>query len=337
LPEESLDRLEALLRATGRRPAVPEDRAARVATVAREHWRSEIRQHARRRRAWLGASVAAAIGLAAGVAIWQRGDRPAPLPVAEYAARVEVVQDSAWAQTTTTAAPLPLGRGDEVNAGSELATAERGRLALRLATGHSVRLDARTRVSVLSDRVIALTHGAVYVDSASPSGAAAGFVEIRTPLGSIRDVGTQFEVRWLTTSLRVRVREGKIALDGAGTSVEVEAGHELELGENGRIVTREWTASEAGLEWIGGVTPPFPLEGRSLQQFLEWIARERGLQLRFASPDVASAAPEIRLNGSIDGMTLDEALESVLLTCRMAHRVDGGTLLIQSSREPSER
>jgi FecR protein len=335
LPEESLDRLEALLRATGRRPAVPGDRAARVAAVAREHWRSEIGRHARRRRAWWSASLAAAIALAAG-AVWQRGDRPVPLPATGHAARVEVVQDSAWTQTTSTAAPLPLGRGDEVNVGSELATAERGRLALRLASGHSVRLDARTRVSVVSDRVIALTHGAVYVDSASPSGAAAGFVEIRTPLGSIRDVGTQFEVRWLTSSLRVRVREGKIALEGAGTSVEVNAGHELELGEKGRIVNRGWSASE-GLDWIGSVTPPFSLEGRSLQQFLHWIARERGLQLRFASPDVASSAPGILLNGSIEGMTLDEALESVLLTCRMSHRVDGETLLIQSSRDSAER
>ncbi|MGH9312846.1 MAG: FecR family protein [Vicinamibacterales bacterium] len=337
MPEESLDRIEALLRATGRRPAVPGDRAARVAAAAREHWRSEIRQHTRRRRGWWMAALAAAFGVAAGLALWQRTGLPASLPGPSNAARVEMVQESAWSQATSVAAPLPLQPGDEVKVGSELATAESGRLALRLATGHSVRLDAGTRVSVLSDRVIALTHGAVYVDSGRPSGAAAGFVEIRTPLGSIRDVGTQFEVRWLTTSLRVRVREGKVALEGAGTSVEVRAGRELELGENGRMVSRDWAAYGAGLDWIGGITPMLQLEGRSVQEFLEWIARERGLRLRFATPEIASSVPGIMLNGSIDGMTLDQALESVLLTCRMSHRIDAEVLLIQSSSEPPEK
>lgn len=336
MPDEPLDRIEALLRATGRRPAVPRDRAARVAAAAREHWRSEIRQHARRRRSYWAAGLAAAVGITTGLAVWQRTREPAPAPAPVRAARVELVQDSAWSRAASTAAPRPLRPGDEINVGSELATAERGRLALRLTTGHSVRLDARTRVSMLSNRALALAHGAVYVDSRSSSGATAGVIEIRTPLGSIRNVGTQFEVRWLTTSVRVRVREGRIAVEGAGTSVEVEAGHELEVAESGRIDRREWT-SAAGLDWIVAITPMFQIDGRSLQEFLGWMARERGLRLRFATPAAASAAPGIRLNGSVDGMTLDQALESVLVTSQMTHRIDGGVLLIQSASEVPEK
>lgn len=279
---------------------------------------------------------AMAIAIAGGLAIWHRAGELAP-PARLKAARVEIVQESAWSRTASTAAPLLLRPGDDVNVGSELATAERGRLAVRLATGHSVRLDTGTRATVLSDRVIALTHGAIYVDSRSTSGAAVGVVEIRTPLGSVRDSGTQFEVRWLMTSLRVRVREGKVALEGAGTSVEVGAGQELELAENGQIVRRDWTASATGLDWIGMITPMIQIEGRSLQDFLEWIARERGLRLRFATQDVATSAPAIRLNGSVDGMTLDQALESVLLTCRMSHRIEGEMLLIRSASESTER
>ena len=77
------------------------------------------------------------------------------------------------------------------------------------------------------------------------------------------------------------------------------------------------------------------LGGRSLQEFLDWMARERGLQLRFASPEVAASAPGIVLNGSIDGMTLDEALESVLPTCRMSHRIEGDALLIRHAGSPN--
>ena len=71
------------------------------------------------------------------------------------------------------------------------------------------------------------------------------------------------------------------------------------------------------------------LEGRSLREFLDWMVRERGLRLQFTSPDLAGAASEISLNGSIDGMTLDQALESVLPTCRMAHRINGDVLVVQ--------
>jgi ferric-dicitrate binding protein FerR (iron transport regulator) len=334
LPDEPLDRIEVLLRATGRRPAVPEDRAARVAAAAREHWRSEVRHDARRRRGYWAAGLAAAIGITTGVALWQRTREPAPPPGPVRAARVEIVKDSAWSRVASAAAPRPLRPGDEVHVGWELATAERGRLALRLGSGHSVRLDAGTRVSVLSDRVLVLAHGAVYVDSGSPS--AVGAIEIRTPFGSIRDVGTQFEVRWLTTSVRVRVREGKVGLQGAGTSVEVGAGHELEVTESGRIDRREWTPA-AGLDWIDTVTPMFRIDGRSLKEFLDWMARERGLRLRFDSPRAALAAAGIRLSGSVDGMTLDQALESVLVTSQMSHSIDAGVLLIRSVSEPPGR
>ncbi len=309
---------------------MPEDRAARVAAAAREHWRSEVRHDARRRRGYWAAGLAAAIGITTCVALWQRTREPAPPPGPVRAARVEIVKDSAWSRVASAAAPRPLRPGDEVHVGWELATAERGRLALRLGSGHSVRLDAGTRVSVLADRVLALAHGAVYVDSGSPS--AVGAIEIRTPLGSIRDVGTQFEVRWLTTSVRVRVREGKVGLQGAGTSVEVGAGHELEVTESGRIDRREWTPA-AGLDWIDTVTPMYRIDGRSLKEFLDWMARERGLRLRFDSPRAALAAAGIRLSGSVDGMTLDQALDSVLVTSQMSHSIDAGVLLVRSVSE----
>jgi ferric-dicitrate binding protein FerR (iron transport regulator) len=335
LPDEPLDRIEVLLRATGRRPAVPADRAARVAAAAREHWRSELRHDTRRRRYW-AAVLAAAVGITTGLALWQRTREPAQAPAPVRAARVEIVHDSVWSRSASAAAPRPLRPGDEINVGWELATAEHGRIALRLATGHSVRLDAGTRVSMVSDRVLALAHGAVYVDSKGPSGPAVGVIEIRTPLASIRDVGTQFEVRWLTTSVRVRVREGKVGLEGAGTSVEVGAGHELEVTESGRIDRREWTPA-AGLDWIDTVTPMFRIDDRSLKEFLDWMARERGLRLRFDSPRAALAAAGIRLSGSVDGMTLDQALESVLVTSQMSHSIDAGVLLIRSVSEPPGR
>ncbi len=324
------DPIEALLRLTGRRPAVPDHRTRRVEAAVFAHWQADVGRHSRRRRIWMaaGLSAAATAAMAIGVTLRQHPD---PLAGTPSGATVDVVLASPWSESAGHEARSPLRPGDRIAVGSTVATGERGRLALRLASRHSVRLDVDTRVTMLSDRVLSIDRGAVYVDSGGPGGAATGSIEIRTPLGSIRDIGTQFEVRWLASSLRVRVREGTITFDHTGTSVEVGAGHEVEVGENAGLVRREWAVAAPGLEWVGRVTPMLALEGRSLQEFLEWVARERGLRLQFASADLAGSAPGIALNGSIDGMTLDEALESVLLTCRMSHRIEGDVLIVRSS------
>ena len=54
-----------------------------------------------------------------------------------------------------------------------------------------MRLDADTRLGLVSGSVLELHRGAVYVDS----GALAQRLEIRTPFGIARNVGTRFDVR----------------------------------------------------------------------------------------------------------------------------------------------
>jgi ferric-dicitrate binding protein FerR (iron transport regulator) len=354
----SHDRIEALLRRTGARPPVPADRAARLKAAAKAQWHAEVRRETKRRWAWRGLATAAAIGgigaigaMAVSLGV-MGGTRPDPKRSADAApaapaARVEMIADAAWLRTAGRETPAPLRPGDSLAVGAEVATEERGRVALRLTTGHSIRLDTGTRLRVLADRAIALDQGAVYVDShtapldrgASDTGApdaAAGSIEIHTPLGTIRDIGTQFEVRWLPASLRVRVREGRVTFDTSGAAVEVAAGQEVErrrdqAGMGQALVPRALPITGAGLDWIDGITPMPGIDGRSLQWFLAWMARERGLKLSFATPQAAAAAPRIVLNGSIAGMTLDQALASVLATCQMTHRIEGDVLRIELS------
>lgn len=329
---ESDDRVGALLRLTGRRPAVPVDRAERVQAAVRAHWQAEVDRRSRRRWVTTAAvlATAATLVLAAGLGFWRReGPSPARGPVG----RVEVVSGpasmgpasrGAWASTAT------VRSGEPVAPGSELATEERGRLAIRLVSGESVRLDEGTRVRVLSGRTLAVDRGAVYVDSGGEDGRLHDPIEIRTPLGSIRDIGTQFEVRILDTSVRVRVREGSVSVDRPAGGLEVAAGHELEVQEDGRIDRRRLATFGADWAWVAEVLPAMDLEGRSLREFLEWVARESGRRLRLASPELAASASTITLNGSIEGMTLDQAVASVLATCGMAHRTEGNALIVEA-------
>jgi hypothetical protein len=87
----------------------------------------------------------------------------------------------------------------------------------------------------------------------------------------------------------------------------------------------------AAWDWIASVVPMLDIEGRTLGEFLQWIARERDLRVEFASASLAQSAPSIRLSGSIEGMTLEQALVSVLATCRLDCRIANGVLELHPS------
>ena len=325
--DRSRDDVAEVIRAIGPRHTAPADLADRVQSRVRAHWESERRS----RRAWrlrsVGLAIAAAmvIGITASVVTTRT---TGTAPIAGTAATVDLVLDSAWLQASPTSAVAALRRGDRVALGAEVATEGRGRVAMTLGSGHSMRLDAGTRVTIISDRIIALARGAVYLDSRTVADRAAGSVEVRTPFGVVRDVGTQFEVRAGDGALSVQVREGQVAVTVAGGKVvTVDAGRQVRLTANGDTVS-EATAAGA-LDWLSSVTPMIDVDGRSLYAFLEWAARERGLGLSFASAELAATARTIVLSGSLQGMTIDEALEAVLATSRLSPAVDNGVLHVR--------
>lgn len=338
--DEGDERVGALLRSTGRRPAVPEDLRDRVRAAVSTHWRTETRRRARRRRLWIAATLVTAAAAVLGLVVlgWPR---PEPSRADAVAGRVEARVGAAWARPAhalSDAAPALPDPGTDVRVGAELATEQGGRLALRMRSGHSVRLDERTRVRLLADAAIALERGAVYVDSRGPHGLAQGSVEIRTAQGSVREIGTQFETRFVGGALVVRVREGLVSFRGDGVPLDVHAGEEIVLASGAPPLRRALATSADEWGWIGEITPLMDVEGRTLREFLDWITHERGLRLEFATTDLAAAAARTRLNGSIDGMTLDQALQSVLATCSMGSRATADTLVViadDGSRGPS--
>ena len=336
-PREADGRTGKLVRLAGPRPSVSPERAARVKAAVRSSWEREVAR-GRRGRVWIAAALATAtmVVLAVGVAMWRRAN---PLPMPPATARVETVAGSVWVRPISahsTEPPVLVRPGDVLTVGSELATEGNDRVAIRIASGHSIRLDADSRLRILSERTLALDRGAVYVDSGSRDGRSAGSVRVHTSRGVVRDIGTQFEVRLGDTSLLVRVREGLVSIDGDRRGHEVSAGFEVEVDDEGRIRRRALRSFDAEWAWIGEITPMMEVEGRSLREFLDWVVRERGLRLRFARPGLSDSASRITLNGSIEGMSLDQALEAVLPTCRMVHRLERDVLLVEPMPEDVE-
>ena len=82
-------------------------------------------------------------------------------------------------------------------------------------------------------------------------------------------------------------------------------------------------------DWVGAVTPMMDLEGRTLHEFVDWVARERGWHVDYGNELFAASASEVMLNGSVEGLALDDVLEAVLPTCGAEYRVDDGILVVE--------
>ena len=321
-----------LLEAAGPRPPIPEEDLDVISAAARSAWRTQVRQRTPERRPLraLPWALAAAVAIAVGLTMWwaSRGER--------------VPSTVAWIETVTGPVHLEsesndsraIDRGESIPLGAFLRSTESARAAVKLAGGATVRLDTETRVRFVSADVLDLERGAVYVDTglvAQPRTA----LEVRTPLGTARDIGTQFAVRIVGsngTALLVRVRDGAVLTEQRGHTYRTGAGEELVLRHDGTTERRKVALSGADWEWVLAASPRFDIEGRTLGEFLDWISRETGWRIDFADEGLANSADEIVLHGSIGDLRPDRAPFAVLPGAGLAGEIEDGTLVVQRRR-----
>ena len=320
-----------LLRAAGRRPPIPADDEAILRSAAEAEWQRQVRARSRRVlsvRAGGLLAAAAVLFIFFGVPLLERPPEPGE-PVATLAAR----SGSLRLETADSEAPTP-NLGDLLRAGDVLETNRATRAALELRGGASLRLDVETRLRLASANEIELQRGAVYYDSRPED--AGGGIEIETPFGTVRDIGTQFDVRALgedTAPLRVRVREGEIIFRRDGTTHAAAAGEMLEVSVSGDV-TRHAVASHGDAwSWVLEASPTFAIEGRTVRELLEWTARELGLELRFADAAAESLAAKVPLSGSA---VRPETAPAVLPASGLTHEIEDGVLRVDVLEGGSE-
>ena len=321
MPENEFD-VERWIAEAGPRAEIPTSQAPAILATARAEWLAAVatRPPAPARR-WLAAAGLVLAALVAGW--WWRTTRTA-VPGAPVA-RLE-----RWQGAVRIGGVETLGPDAPIAAGAHLEIADRGALALRVA-GRSLRFDAGTAARLVSADEIALERGALYVDGLR---AAQPGLIVRTPLGEVREVGTQFEVRLLDDGqqgLRVRVREGRVAVRASGTSEHASAGEELHVRRDGGARRATIAPDSEDWRWAIAAAPAYAIEGVSLGSFLDWLARETGWRIEFADAELERAARPIQLHGTIEGLSPEEAVAAVVPGSGLTYRLERGTLRI--SRE----
>ncbi len=322
LPIDAREEAETarLVRLSGGRPPIAAFREARVRTAVHAHWQQQTRRHQLRRRM---VTVAAAIGAAAALVLVAgalRRDRGSSTPGAPVAQVERVTSDGV---TRGGAVVKGLALNEPIRAGEWIDTGPRLRVALRFLDGTSVRLDRDSRIRVLSARTIELSSGAVYVDTASESDR----FEVRTPVALARDLGTQFEVRLLDRTLRLRVRTGIVQLTSRARSVAGRAGTEIAFSDRG-AVSRPIPIHGPEWDWTASVSPSLDIEGLTLATFLERVTREHGWELSYDDAALARDASEIVLHGSVRDLSISDAVQVAVDTSGYRYRLEGGRLLV---------
>jgi hypothetical protein len=180
--------------------------------------------------------------------------------------------------------------------------------------------------TVSPPQTIALQSGSVYVDF---DPADRGNLIVRTPLGELRHVGTQFEVTVNDREERIAVREGTVRVTGHASTL-VSAGQAIVLDDTGIKATEAVHPYDREWHWVEAATAAPTIEGETGAAFLRWLSRATGKRLIWADDEAAQLAARTTLHGSIENLAIDEAVGTVLGTTLLHARIDATTILVSA-------
>lgn len=299
--------IEALLREVGAGDQIPFAAAQEVRRAVHDEWLATVAQRKRRRRV-MTFGIAASFAFVVFVATWifrlnvTAADLPVSIAYVDGAAQLRLASQPVRTVTV----------GDDFPIGSVLATDAATRIALEYGTGVSMRIDRASTIQRTSSDRFRLTEGGLYVD-ADPAAIDHDLI-VETVAGDVRHLGTQYQVRQSKGIVEVSIREGRVEIAHSDGAALVSAGERLRINAAGEIERQAISGQDSEWNWAEQAAPPFIIDDRTLADFLEWVARQTGRQIVYASPEAQAIAQSLKLRGSIEGLDPDTALAAVLST-----------------------
>jgi ferric-dicitrate binding protein FerR (iron transport regulator) len=316
-----------VLRAAGERASPSDEMTRAVYEAVHAEWRATVerQRHKRTQRVWLAIAASIVVAAVALFVVRNFVRLSDDVVVATVSRSVGLFQQT----RRDSDAAMGAADGEALHAGTSLHTGDNGRAALALSDGVSLRLDHDTSVVLVSPDHIYVSTGAVYVDS-GVAGSGAARLEIQTPAGIVQHLGTQYEARILSSGTRVRVREGRVnVMPDKGPTRTLEVGDQIVVSADGVEERGRIEPSSDEWDWASSAAPEFDIDGKPVQEFLAWAARETGLKVVFATAQSAAEARRAVLSGSIVGLDPDQALAAVLPTTSLKSTEKDGQLIVE--------
>lgn len=326
---KSDEAIETVLRSAPPRPTPSEADIASARSALRAEWRGVYGRRRMRHRIVTFAAAASIIGaIAASIFVLRV---PSALP--EQVAKIERATGSIYLLGEQSVLH-ELPDLNELSTGQTLVTGGDSAIALAWLGGGSLRVDEDSRVELVSPGEIFLRSGRVYFDSQSSALRAhdvprstAEFV-IRTTEGLIRHVGTQYMAGVSASGVTVSVREGQVRVAGNTVDATATAGQQLRIHGNARPSYANISAHGEIWRWAERIAPEFSVDQRSAHEFIHWVARESGLDIRFESDSVEQLAHTTRMSGGSGDMEPRAALHLLLQTTTLNAAIADGAILV---------
>ena len=184
-------------------------------------------------------------------------------------------------------------------------------------SGDDIRVGGASDVTFERADLLRVTRGRVYIDGGMQA-EHSHWVDVQTPLGLVRHLGTQFEVNVAQGEVTVRVRDGLVSMTSSNATTTLRASDQLVVTASGEMQRSSVPAYGELWAWTTDLSPDFPIEGRTFDEFLRWFAHETGRRLEFDSTATEAAARATRLSGNISGLKPVEALRALEATTRFS-------------------
>lgn len=284
--------VEALLQKAAPRPTPPEHIEKEIRAAVHGEWTVTSR---RRRRWQMGRNLAVAATVLLAVVFAVTNLRQVAVPMIEVA-RLDQSRGAVHIQSGDVSLP-DYPDTAAIHAGQVMQTGKDSVAGLMWLTGGSLRVDAQTRIEFVAANEIFLHRGRVYFDSfgAAPG----GDLIIRSQYGVVSHVGTQYMTAIRDRKLVIMVREGEVLVQAADQSRKIGQGQRAELSGNRRAMITNTNGVGPDWDWIESVAPSISVDGRSAYEFLDWVSRQTGYRIEFASKTAEQIARETLLKGTV--------------------------------------
>ena len=324
------DAVEELLGQAAPRPTPPDADTEAVRKAVHAEWQ-KVTTRRRSRVHWTRFGVAASILIAVLFALdTLRINGVEPVQVATIDKQfglVRVIGEDSFVLQSDDLARLVVGQ--------VLDTGLESGIGLTWGAGGSLRLDANTRVNLVSETEVFLASGRIYFDSEPALTALPGAdakLTIQTEFGEVSHVGTQYMAHADTAALTISVREGEVEVRPARGGVAT-AGRSQQIAVSSRGTSNFANIRTHGSawQWIEKTSPETDLDGRSVHEFLNWVSRETGMALSYENEVTESFATQELLRGRL-ATGPREALEFWMLGTDLEWRIDAGVIYVNKAQ-----
>lgn len=325
LPED--DVLAALFRQAEPRPIPTPSQEATIRRAVYLEWKATVKQRTKRtRRLWAVAASAVISAVIIGTLVQNAPEIALGPEVAAVDKHFGVVE---FSPKTVNAVSDHMLR---VSAGQSIATGDHSGVALAWVNGGSLRLDQNTSVRIDSAQEIFLQSGRVYFDSRPATHSTQMAMSdltlvINTPAGTVTPLGTRYQTQVVNDELIVTVREGRVVVESDRVREHAVAREQLIVASNG-VATRSVVDTFGNSwHWVEATSPFFDSAGKNVYDFLNWVGRESGREIRFRTAETERIARNTAIVGFglLDASPTD-ALDIVMPTTGLHWSIQAGEI-----------